>query len=70
MLGNGITLQNSTVNSDIQSSIHSHMKDLILNSYDGRISQRLNLLQEEVSFEQFYCFVILNFNHSDLIVIG
>lgn len=49
MIGNGITLQNSTVNSDIQSAIHSNVKELIVNSYDGRIAQRLNLLQEEVS---------------------
>ncbi len=48
MLGNGLTLQNSTVDSGIQDSIRTSMQTLIVNSYDGRISQMLNQIQEEV----------------------
>lgn len=48
MIGNGILLQNSSVNSGVQESIRTSMKELIISSYDDRIAQRLYLIQEEV----------------------
>lgn len=49
MVGNGILLENSSINSNIQESIKTSMKNLIINSYDSHVSQTLNLIQEEVS---------------------
>ncbi|XKL64647.1 hypothetical protein PGB90_004733 [Kerria lacca] len=48
MVGNGILLENSSINSNIQESIKTSMKNLIINSYDSHVSQTLNLIQEEV----------------------